>query len=432
MKKLSIIISIVCACWMQAYAECGSFITPSEAASKALNGDKGTYCIEGYVVSTVDIYTNQYKNQSFMMADEPGGEGVFEAWRVVGVDYTIGIGSKVQVFDATLMVYQGIAETGSGFSVGIVDEVIPDLNLPEFGSYMSASEAAAYCLSLPYHDKNTEDMYVIEGYVSSLVTVDASDEEIVSLWLSDEKYGEAVFQAYECHATRNTLGDVMPIEYGDHVYVTGYLSRYDKKAQTKDGRVGTSAVSPFAVKASSSDPDHGTVTASGTTMFTVADFLTVDFTLTATPAAGYEFVAWIDPSFVNPGDGDMNTDLKVALMYTELYEKATTLSDDELEAYIVERHIDKEAFLQMLPFIEKMCRPSLHMDYEDLVQWIMLNDMDEVSVIRFEAVFRAQGQNEGVITPSGSPSRGEKVLRDGVLYLEYEGQMYDVRGAKAE
>ena len=34
------------------------------------------------------------------------------------------------------------------------------------------------------------------------------------------------------------------------------------------------------------------------------------------------------------------------------------------------------------------------------------------------------------ITPSDSPSRGEKVLRDGQLYLMYEGRMYDVQGRR--
>jgi len=35
-------------------------------------------------------------------------------------------------------------------------------------------------------------------------------------------------------------------------------------------------------------------------------------------------------------------------------------------------------------------------------------------------------------TPSGSPSRGEKVLRNGMLYLKYEGRMYDVQGREVK
>ena len=37
---------------------------------------------------------------------------------------------------------------------------------------------------------------------------------------------------------------------------------------------------------------------------------------------------------------------------------------------------------------------------------------------------------QGIVTPSNSPSRGEKVLKDGQLYLKYEGRMYDVQGRR--
>ena len=123
MKKLTILFSMACMCLsMQVYADCGSVITPSQAAQLAQNGDQGTYCIEGYVVSTVDIYckTSTYENQSFMMADAQGGAPVFEAWRVVGADHTIGIGSFVRIVDATLQMYGDVAETKAGFTVQII------------------------------------------------------------------------------------------------------------------------------------------------------------------------------------------------------------------------------------------------------------------------------------------------------------------------
>ena len=84
MKKLTILFSMACMLYaMQAYASCESVITPSQAAAKAAASDPGSYCIEGYVVSTVDIYckTSSYENQSFMMSDAQGGAPVFEAWR---------------------------------------------------------------------------------------------------------------------------------------------------------------------------------------------------------------------------------------------------------------------------------------------------------------------------------------------------------------
>ena len=39
---------------------------------------------------------------------------------------------------------------------------------------------------------------------------------------------------------------------------------------------------------------------------------------------------------------------------------------------------------------------------------------------------------QGIITPSDSSARGEKILRDGQLYLKYEGTMYDVQGRKVK
>jgi len=46
---------------------------------------------------------------------------------------------------------------------------------------------------------------------------------------------------------------------------------------------------------------------------------------------------------------------------------------------------------------------------------------------------RVASNREGIDqTPSGSPSRGEKVLRNGMLYLKYEGRMYDVQGREVK
>lgn len=161
MKKISLLFMTACMlCAMQAYAQCETVITPSEAAAKAQAGDKGTYCIEGYVVSTVDIYckTNAYENQSFMMADQPDGKPVFEAWRVVGVDHTIAAGSFVRIVDATFRMYGDVAETYAGFTVQLISEVPAVINMPEYGTELWPSEAAELSLSLPYHDKPTEEV----------------------------------------------------------------------------------------------------------------------------------------------------------------------------------------------------------------------------------------------------------------------------------
>jgi hypothetical protein len=44
-----------------------------------------------------------------------------------------------------------------------------------------------------------------------------------------------------------------------------------------------------------------------------------------------------------------------------------------------------------------------------------------------------EGETTGIEeTPSNSPSRGEKILRNGQLYIKYNGTMYDVQGRKVE
>ena len=205
MKKLTILFSMACMCLsMQVYADCGSVITPSQAAQLAQNGDQGTYCIEGYVVSTVDIYckTSTYENQSFMMADAQGGAPVFEAWRVVGADHTIGIGSFVRIVDATLQMYGDVAETKAGFTVQIISEVPTVVNLPEYGSELTAAEAVEICMSLPYHDQPTEDMFVVSGYANSVVDINP-ENGIQTVYIADERGTGYIFQAWECQNIKN-------------------------------------------------------------------------------------------------------------------------------------------------------------------------------------------------------------------------------------
>ena len=265
MKKLTILFSMACMFFaMQAYAQCESAITPSQAAAKAANGDQGSYCIEGYVVSTVDIYTGYYDNQSFMMADAPGGNPVFEAWRVVGADHTIGIGSFVRIVDATLQMYGNVAETKAGFTVQIISEVPTVVNLPEYGTHLDAEEARDLCLTFPYHNQPTEDMFVVEGYAISVATYE-SDQSILTVSLSTTSTGEEMFRAWECKIQSSMIKE------GDYVYVTGHLSRYNKNAQIKDGYVtAENPIEPYSVRVTA-DPDKGYALISGTTDFLFAE-----------------------------------------------------------------------------------------------------------------------------------------------------------------
>lgn len=425
MKKLTILFSMACMLYaMQAYASCESVLTPSEAAAKAQRGEPDSCCIEGYVVSTEDIYTGHYENQSFMMADQPGGAPVFKAWRVRGVDHTIGIGSYVRIVDATLQMYGNIAETYSGFRVEIISEVPTVVNLPEFGTLLDADEARDLCLSFPYHNQTTEDMFIVCGYAISVATSE-TDDEIQTVYMSTTHNGEVMFQAWECHAIRNTNGTVIPIEEGDFVYVTGYLSRYNMNAQIKGGYVATSRVKPYSIRVTA-DPDKGYAQISGTTSFTEQDAYTMACNLEAIPEPGYEFVMWIDPRFVNPSDADSDTDLKVAESILSWYNTVKDFTEDQLQEYLEENRIDPEVFNARVGIIEKLLRSEVTLNEYDLAVWMYLNDMDDEQIFYFSPVFRLV---EGIDNVQGDNVQSTKVIENGQLYLMYNGTKYNVQGA---
>ncbi len=425
MKKLTILFSMACMFFAtQAYAQCESAITPSQAAAKAANGDQGSYCIEGYVVSTVDIYTGYYDNQSFMMADQPGGAPVFEAWRVVGADHTIGIGSFVRIVDATLQMYGNVAETKAGFTVQIISEVPTVVNLPEFGTLLDADEARDLCLTFPYHDQPTEDMFIVSGYAISVSTSE-TDDEIQTVYMSTTHNGEVMFQAWECHAVRNTQGTVMHIEEGDFVYVTGYLSRYNKNAQIKGGYVSTSRVKPYSIRVTS-DPDKGSALISGTTSFTEQDAGAIACNLEAIPESGYEFVMWIDPRFVNPSDTDADTDLKVAQSILDWYSTVTNFTEEQLQEYLEDNRIDPEVFNARVDIIEKLLRPEVTLNDYDFAVWMYINDMADEQIFYFSPVFRLA---EGIDNVNHkSETINHKLIKDGQLLILRNGKIINVLG----
>ena len=158
---------------------------------------------------------------------------------------------------------------------------------------------------------------------------------IQTVYIADERGTGYIFQAWECQNIKNINGDYMPIEEGDFVYITGHLSRYNKNSQIKAGYVSRYAVDPFVVRVSA-DPDKGYATISGKYEFTLADMNDVQFTLTAIPEPGYEFVMWIDPQFVNPSDPDAATGMQVAETILQWYNTVTHFSEEQLQEYLAE------------------------------------------------------------------------------------------------
>ena len=421
MKKLTILFSMACMFFAtQAYAQCESAITPSQAAAKAANGDQGSYCIEGYVVSTVDIYckTSTYENQSFMMADAPGGAPVFEAWRVVGADHTIGIGSFVRIVDATLQMFGNVAETKAGFTVQIISEVPTVVNLPEYGTHLDAEEARDLCLTFPYHNQPTEDMFVVEGYAISVATYE-SDQSILTVSLSTTSTGEEMFRAWECKIQSSMIKE------GDYVYVTGHLSRYNKNAQIKDGYVtAENPMEPYSVRVTA-DPDKGYALISGTTDFLFAEN-TESCTLKANPEPGYEFVMWIDPRFV----GSSESDLEIAQTILTWYETVTHFTEDELQEYLENEGMDRYSFDLRVAIIEKLLQPETTLNAFDMASWIYLNDLIDEHILYFSPVFRL---SEGIDPVTANPSPiTRKLIKDGRLLILRNGKTYTAFGAEVK
>ena len=415
MKKLTILFSMACMLYaMQAYASCESVLTPSEAAAKAQRGEPDSCCIEGYVVSTEDIYTGHYENQSFMMADQPGGAPVFKAWRVYGVDHTIGIGSYVRIVDAPVKMYGNIAETYSGFRVEIISEVPTVVNLPEYGTHLDADEARDLCLTFPYHNQPTEDMFVVEGYAISVATSETNDN-IQTVYMSTTSGGEIMFQAWECNIYTSA------IQEGDYVYVTGHLSRYNMNAQIKGGYVTTeNPLEPYSVRVTA-DPDKGYALISGTTDFLFAE-LTESCTLKAITEPGYEFVMWIDPRFV----GSSESDLEVAETILTWYETVTHFTEDELQDYLANEGMDRYYFDARVAIIEKLLQPEMTLNVLDMATWLYLNDLVDEHILYFSPVFRLA---EGIDNVQGDNVQSTKVIENGQLYLMYNGTKYNVQGA---
>ena len=428
MKKIFLLLSAVClTISMQVYASCESVITPSQAAALARNNDAGSYCIEGYVVSTVDIYckTSTYENQSFMMADAAGGEAVFEAWRVVGVDHTIGIGSLVRIENATLQVYNDTPETKAGFTVQVLSEVPTAINLPEYGSSLEASEAAALCMSFPYHDQPTEEMFTVEGYAVE-VTTNNAEEGIQTVYLSDTKDGVSSFQAWECQAVKNVLGDYMLIAKGEYVFVTGNLSRYNRNSQIKGGIIATTAVDAFIARVSA-NPDRGYATISGKYEFTLLDMEEVEFTLSATADPGYKFLMWIDPSGLDLSEP--NAEMEEAQPILDIYNHTKDMTIDELHAYAEEESIEFENLMAVLSMMDKMMQPTMVFDIDDLAFWTKINEMPEdTHIFDFRAVFVAEGQ--GVESIQQSAVSSQKILRDGQLLIVRDGKTFNLLGTE--
>ena len=187
-----------------------------------------SYTIRGYVTEIKSVYSEQYGNISFWMADTPDGGKVLQAYRVKPVnaaDINVAVGDYVEVV-GTLVNYMGnTPEVNQGGTYTIVTAgsgetpETPDVPTPE--GVITCAEALAICEATG--ETSTTESYTIRGYVTEIKTVYSEQYGNISFWMADTPDGGKVLQAYRVKPVN--AADIN-VAVGDFVEVVGTLVNY--------------------------------------------------------------------------------------------------------------------------------------------------------------------------------------------------------------
>ena len=169
------------------------------------------------------------------------------------------------------------------------------------------------------------------------------------------------------------------------------------------------------------DPEQGTATADGMTTFSESQmyhmageeimFDMVNFSLTATPAAHFKFLGWVDvTSMVKSDDPDLDTPEEViAAIKAEM----ATLEDSDVKKRVYSALLSQSAMF----------------DAELFYNFLQLfAPADEH--ITFTAIFVQDTQDVEQVPGDQVPSTKE--CRDGVLYIVRDGKIYTAQGAEVK
>lgn len=171
--------------------------------------------------------------------------------------------------------------------------------------------------------------------------------------------------------------------------------------------------------AATCDPEQGTATASGMTTFTESQiyhmsgddimFETLNFDLTATPAAHFKFLGWVDvTNMVDTDDENLNTPEKViAAMKAALPDLQYT--DPKYSVY------------------GALLNANAAFDAETFYNYLFLYEPED-GHITFTAFFVQDTQ--GIEDVQGDKVQSTKECRDGVLYIVRDGKIYSAQGAE--
>ncbi|MBO6033133.1 MAG: hypothetical protein J6Q22_16990 [Prevotella sp.] len=169
------------------------------------------------------------------------------------------------------------------------------------------------------------------------------------------------------------------------------------------------------------DPEQGTATASGMTTFTESQiyhmsgddimFETLNFDLTATPAAHFKFLGWVDvTNMVDTDDENLNTPEKViAAMKAALPDLQYT--DPKYSVY------------------GALLNANAAFDAETFYNYLFLYEPED-GHITFTAFFVQDTQ--GIEDVQGDKVQSTKECHDGVLYIVRDGKIYNATGEQVK
>ena len=260
-------------------------------ASGATTSDR--YEITGYVSSIVDLYDEDYKNETFWISDTLGSRAnssdmnAFEVYRGRPNTWSeIGLNAKVRIVT--------IIKNNNGKIVNDLSNI--DVEVLEQGALnidtISVQEAVSIITGMEV-GSTTSEYYVVQGYIAEILTPYDSIYGNMTITLSD-KFNEQTGDL-TCYRVK------VPDEYakkavqGAYVYVFGKLQNYRNSPQVAQGGELILAEAPVLFNVSVNyDSSMGSVTGGGA----YSEFS--QCVLTAIPNKGYQFNAWSDGNTDNP------------------------------------------------------------------------------------------------------------------------------------
>lgn len=216
MKKFFLFLLLVPAMLVQAQTE----ITCAQAREYALsvgadnelyNGG-ATYVVQGYVTYIQNVWSSQYKNVSFWMADTQDGGKVIEAFRCVALTKADApnLGALVRV-TGQLTKFCTTPEFAKGCTCEIIDNGEPPINL--------GPKTIAEFISLA----NTKDTCILTGVVTNIANTQYGNFYIDDNTGTAYVYGLSNFTSYG-------------IEEGDTVTVAGVYTLYNSTHEVVGAR----------------------------------------------------------------------------------------------------------------------------------------------------------------------------------------------------